>query len=253
VIEERLLRTALQLAGRGDLPAATAGRLERSLVVDRNTPAALLKVFRTEVQSGGFTWLSEPPQGVYAGTFEPLETAELISARLLEVSGNAGRALQRESRPRGYSAPDWYWRGQYLPLEFGPIAGPGGIRIPLAGTGLTPLGVARRGTWRDDMRWAINRIRMNTSHNSYGRLMADELSHSAMIRRIPRERSLQDKVAAALAVVMFRSRLHRDPQGYEELVSEGLLRAAPRDHELDKPLPFDLQSLFRWSQDEERP
>lgn len=247
-LEEQLLRAALALAARGDLPADLAGRLSRQLVVERNSAASLMQVFRAEIQSRGFQWLAARPQQVYAGTYDPLDTAGLLSAGLLEVAGSAGRPPPRAQDPWASANPGAFLPGVYLMELSGhlqPLAGP----VP----GALVWPARARGTWRDDLHWVVNRIRMNTSRNSYGRLVADQMTHSAMIRRIPTERSLRDQVAAALAVVIFRSRFHRDPRGFDELLVAGLLEAAPRNHERDQPLPFDLQSLFRWTRHEEQP
>jgi hypothetical protein len=92
--------------------------------------------------------------------------------------------------------------------------------------------------------WPLRRIRLNTARNSIGRIDAAAYPDGDVMNGMLQARSMQDRVASALAVVRFRQRAGRDPRDYAELVATGLLRAAPMDHRTDTPLPFDLKALF---------
>lgn len=222
-IERKVYVTTLALAAHRDLPVSLAEHLSVLLVKDRHDPASLLRVLRGEMQQVLLGRIGAGPISQYqAGTYDPLDTAELLSARFLQMARESGLPAARrfgltpdEARARR-SELGWYrdsarpgWREYSSPLT-----------------------------------WPLRRIRLNTAHNSIGRTDAAAYPDWNLMQHILRARSLQDQVAAALALVRFRQRAGRDPKDFAELVAVGLLRAVPMDHAEERPLPFDLNALF---------
>lgn len=224
-IELIVYRSAFNLAVRPDMPAGLAERLAVLLVKDRHDPASLLRVLQGEMQLLLLVRMGEQPASSYAaGTYDPLETAELLSTRFLEMVREAGLPAARQS-------------------------GLSNFEVLVRQSELSPyrMVISNSSAYRDRdsyLTWPLRRIRLNTAHNSIGRIDAAAYPDGNLMNRMQEARSLQDQVAAVLAVVRFRQRAGRDPRDYAELVTTGLLRAAPMDHRTDTPLSFDLKALF---------
>jgi hypothetical protein len=233
-VETSIHRATLALAARGDLPAKAAARLAACLEADRHTATDMLRVLRGEMQLMVLPLIGAMPlAGRYdyqAGTYDPLETTELLSARFIATARDVGLPAARWSAgyqrvapafPAVPEFPGRFWRNAPYARyrELGP-----------------------------QLQWPVDRIRMNTARNSIGRFEAATYLDAGLMARVLSARTGRDQAAAALAVVRFRHRTGRDPQDFAELVAAGLLRTVPMNHALDQPLPFDLQALFQWPQ-----
>lgn len=234
VVETTVLKAVLELAARRDLPAALAARCAVLLAVERHSPEQVRQFLRGEFQLRmlrqipGF--LVDGPgrerPWVPAGNYDPIETAVLMSDKFIETGRNAGLPPSRWSS----AAADRI--GQlWSEVE----SKPGGV-VSMVAQALS------------------YRIRMNTSHNSLGRMLANfGTSRLAtfgntrlLMTRILEARTRREQVAAAVAVARFRRQQGRDPRDFGELVGVGLLPAAPLDHVKEQPLTFDLKALFEW-------
>lgn len=223
-IEMNAYRAALALASHRDLPANSAEQLSAMLVKDRHDPASLLPVLQGEMQRLLLGRIGVQPISEYAaGTYEPLETAELLSARFLTMAREAGLSEAKRSV-----------------LTFSEAEARRSELSVYRRSGPTRPGLAERSS----LRWPVRRIRLNTARNSIGRTDAAAYPDGNLMQRMLEARSLQDQAAAALAVVRFRQSAARDPKDFAELVAAGLLRAVPMNHAQERPLPFDLNALF---------
>ncbi len=229
VIESKVYQTALALAARRDMPAALAERLSTLLVKDRHDSANLLRVLQGEMQLLLLGRIGVRPVSYYAaGTYDPLETAELISSRFLRMARDAGlptasrssAAFNQELARRSQLTGDgWYWsRQRGFPYS-----------VPY-------------------LMWPVERIRLNTSDNSIGLTDAAAYPDGNLMDGILLRRTQQDHVAAALALVRFRQGAAREPRDFDELVATGLLRAVPMDHRQEQPMSFNqLKGLLERS------
>lgn len=223
--EMHVYRTTRNLAVRREMPASLAERLTAMFVKDRHDPASLLRVLQGEMQLMLLGRIGERPVSPYAaGTYDPLETAELLSARFLQMVREAGSPAARRTE-----------------LSF--------VEALARQSELEPYRwvISNSNAYRDrssPLTWPLRRIRLNTTRNSIGRMDAAAYPDGGLMDRMLDARNQQDQVAAALAVVRFRHRAGRDPRDFAELVATGLLRAVPIDHRTDTPLPFNLQALF---------
>jgi hypothetical protein len=221
-------RAALKLAAHRGLPAAAAARLSELLAVDRHDSASLMQALRGEMQYVLVPRIGVGPISYYeAGTYAPLETAELMGARFLQAVREAGSPGDGRSSDRASLA----WKRSQLTSSFWMVGS------AQRGRSMHPLSY---------LAWPAQRIRLNTSRNSIGRVDAETCLPGDLPDAVRRARTRQDQVLAALAVVRFRQRAGRDPHDFSELVVAGLLRAAPMDHLRNQPLPFDLKALFEW-------
>lgn len=227
-IETALHRAMLSLAAR-EMPAAVAEQLSALLVKERHGPASLSQVLRGEMQYVVLPWIGYGPRLPYAaGTYEPLETAELLGARFLAMIRDAGLPAAQRSADISWQAQQ---RAQDSLTGMHWFMDPSPRRFPTSVPYLT---------------WPAQRIRLNTTRNSIGRAEVVAYPAGNPIAAMQRSRTMQDQVATALAVVRFRHRAGRDPRDFMELVAAGLLRAVPMDHARDLPQDFDLQALFQW-------
>jgi hypothetical protein len=220
-VEEIVYRTTFHLAVREDLPDTSARKLTEWLVADRHEPADVMRVLRGEMQRFLVSAIArsqagnsgEPLIWAPSGSYDPLDTAALFSEIFLEAARNSNLPVSSWS----HGVAD--------------RLGLSGPRSPISGA-----------FWRVPRMWESSRIRMALTHNSIGHEL---LSSYAMppVGSILRLRTMQDQIAAVLAIRRFRNDAGRDPRDFEELLAAGLLQAVPMDHRRGKPLTFNVQAV----------
>lgn len=229
-IESDLYVAVLDLASL-DPPEVTARLLAAQLEPDRHSPESFLRYLGGAMQFDVLPWLADldpAPTAVFAGNYDPFETAGLISDSFMEAARNVGLpASQRSTVVAGRIATVALMSPGYSRCSTDP---------PDAPRWSCDLGDALGRSW--------HRIRMNTTRNSIGRELASWLDSWHRLDPILQVRSLQDQAAAAVAVSRFRQSARRNPADFGELIAAGLLLAVPLDRSTQQPLHFDLRALF---------
>jgi hypothetical protein len=219
-LEKTVFAAALDLAGL-DPPEDTARLLSVLLESDRHGPDSFMQFLRGAMQFSVLPWLADfegddgPTKAAFAGNYDPIDTARLVSDLFLEQARNVGvPASQRSTVVAERLSVPSYWNPGYSDDLVRAVV------------------------------WSWRRIRLNTTHNSIGKMQVAALGGWDMLDAILRTRTLQAQATAAVAVTRFRRSAGRDPGNFDELIAAGLMQAAPLDHFSGQPLPFDLRALF---------
>jgi hypothetical protein len=249
-----LNRTVLTLAANRELPGALAGQLLALAAVDRYGVAGLRDVLRGEFQqrvlehAPGFLREDSTPlrssslrSWFGAGTYDPVDTALLLSDAFVEAARNAGRPTSQWTNAAAQRIEH-----ESAVLEANSVQFFVRDRRHSAMRLLETVRVPRGSYWPGPVDYVARRVRLNTGRNTLGAWFAWPYNPGRMLVRNLAAQTTQDKIVAALAVSQFRQRNGRDPQGFDELIATGLLRTPPLDHASGQPLPFDLQALFEW-------
>src|SRR5262249_51336589 len=159
----------LAFAARRDLPAGLAERLSALLLVDRHSPARLMQLLRGEMQHVLLRRIGVKPQSYYhAGTYDPLETAELFSSRFLTMVRDAGAPGTRRSR----DDLEWYQTRNRLRSQLWA----GGYWLSNSETDTL---LAR----------PVKRVRLNNTRNSIGRVDVETYPDFDLLGRMRRART----------------------------------------------------------------
>jgi hypothetical protein len=225
-VETAVDKAVLKLSASSGLPATLAARLATLQSVERHSQEQVQRVLRGEFQLRKLGQIQAFPLNysggarpwVSMGTYDPIETVALISDSFVEAGRNAGLPASRRSS----AATDRIRR--------------------LAGS----VQLNSRSEVFLVVHAIFNELRLNISRNAMGRRLASYDDPGWVTTRVRAAQTRREQVAAALAVVRFRQRTGRDPHGFDELVTMGLLAAVPLDHAREQPLAFDLAALFQW-------
>jgi hypothetical protein len=225
-VETAIDKAVLKLAASSAMPATLAARLATLQSVERHGQEQVQRVLRGEFQLRKLGQIQAFPLNdpggarpwVPLGTYDPIETVALISDSFVETGRNAGLPASRRSS----AATDRIRR--------------------LASS----VQLDSRSEVFLVVHAIFDELQLNISRNAMGRRLASFAVPEWVVTRMRTAQTRRDQVAAALAVVRFRQRTGRDPQGFDELVTMGLLAAVPLDHAREQPLAFDLKALFQW-------
>jgi hypothetical protein len=164
----------------------------------------------------------EPPKDEWYGTYDPLETAKTASDQFMEQLHNAGSPAGRQE-----SAIE-----KALEID--------SARLPEAPD--EPQGRSFAGA----AKWALYKVRMNITPNSYGRI-AISTSAMALMSTSWKSRTTRELVRAAIAARIFKDRERRPVKGVKELVEAGIIARMPHDFFADAPLRYGTSPERIWS------
>jgi len=225
-VETAVYKAILDLAKHRELPAALATHWSAQLAIERHSPQQVRQFLRGDFQLVKLREIPAfevgdsrtPRPWLGTGTYDPLETATLISDSFVELGNNAALPVSRWSN----SASE-----RIRQLQNAANPQPAGLLSML---------------WLE----LTYRARANNSTNTLGRMLAGFGYTTPLMNSILKARTRREQVAAALATARFRQRKGRDPAGFDELIEAGLLQSIPQDHARERPQAFDLKALFEW-------